>query len=970
KMEDRVGRDGEALAWGADEVPASAKSYYLRVLKQGLEKDTSLRNLREMHTVCVALDHLALGRTRTAADVLAQRLKALGLASTHGTWEKAQPLELVDPEGATLVDKEEELEAVREVALERRLGGKGAWPTYGSDSWKSGAHSTKGKGKQDPWAASKSKGKGHNSKGKSSDWSGRRELLPINPELGEPYLDERVRASRGFGGRSETFGAISDAANMCLAALNFLACAGWTSTPICCYSQPILSKAQERTLDHIWTASADLFSAADEKFDSDAVSRDLGNKRVNYQGESVSRRRELIADRVLPTWPSDGEARLFPVEEFVVGELREDILDPARCLLPEVDWPRAAPRLRNHASDDEWYQRVAAGAKLGIFGQVAAEDMFRGVNGEMVLNGAMGVDDILVTDSEDMKSCFNLFRMPDAWACYFAYEKQVAESAFGGDPHKLAFVYIRSAPMGWLGAVDVMQAMARRYVFQFGGVHRNTELRKDQPIPEVDISLVCLDGFDFIRHAQVIGGRHGAGIPERSAERQRFAQACKELGLPLNVRKSLVCGVRAAILGGELDGSRGVFRHTGDKSARLILKTAVLLSQEKWAQAALQHWAGTFCFGAKFRRPIFSTLQNAFTFLSADAWGRSALIEPPSEVWDELLVCCALIPLTFTSLRAPIRKTISAIDASETGGGASEARKFAQALDSNRAEQVEGWECAVMEESGGPSQSFVLFVLERLRWRLRNWGFAVAQCPLGQWDWGIGLAKELYFQSGIWFAIVPGSPANWLEATDARLLRYCEAPHKALHVDLFSRGDMSFPWHWHFRHRPRRASPLGEGLQSGARARCAGVVRDAPAEWASQCLPFAPSRRPRWTPRALAKAAARLARPEVAATVAEDISMLLESMRAGGELEHLTSMARAADYQGADVHLMTQTLVEGRRQAIPYPAFAWDWTEAQAYQRAQTQHINALELAAFLIFVRSRAGSVDFHVKRFFHVSD
>ena len=104
--------------------------------------------------------------------------------------------------------------------------------------------------------------------------------------------------------------------------------------------------------------------------------------------------------------------------------------------------------------------------------------------------------------------------------------------------------------------------------------------------------------------------------------------------------------------------------------------------------------------------------------------------------------------------------------------------------------------------------------------------------------------------------------------------------------------------------------------------------------------------------------------------VVEEISKLLESMQAGGELTHLTSMARAADYRGSDVHLLTQTLVEGCRQAIPYPAFAWDWKEVQAYRWAQTQHINALEFAAFLTFVRSRAGSVDFHKKRFFHVFD
>ena len=70
-----------------------------------------------MHTIAVILDHLALGRTRSAADVCAQRLKALELASTSGTWDRAQFIELVEAEGATLVDKEEEYIATREVEL-------------------------------------------------------------------------------------------------------------------------------------------------------------------------------------------------------------------------------------------------------------------------------------------------------------------------------------------------------------------------------------------------------------------------------------------------------------------------------------------------------------------------------------------------------------------------------------------------------------------------------------------------------------------------------------------------------------------------------------------------------------------------------------------------------------------------------------------------------------------------------------
>ena len=61
-----------------------------------------------MNSVATALDHLALGRTKHAADLLMQRLKAAELASFSNSWEKALFLELLELEDATLVDKDEQ----------------------------------------------------------------------------------------------------------------------------------------------------------------------------------------------------------------------------------------------------------------------------------------------------------------------------------------------------------------------------------------------------------------------------------------------------------------------------------------------------------------------------------------------------------------------------------------------------------------------------------------------------------------------------------------------------------------------------------------------------------------------------------------------------------------------------------------------------------------------------------------------
>ena len=118
-----------------DSTPAADKSYYLRVLK--VNTNTSVRNMREMHTIAVVLDHVALGRYRSAADVLMQRFKAVEMASTTGSWEMAQYLELLETEVATLVSKDEET----------RIHGRKEQDNYDNDFSNSGQHN-KGKARQ------------------------------------------------------------------------------------------------------------------------------------------------------------------------------------------------------------------------------------------------------------------------------------------------------------------------------------------------------------------------------------------------------------------------------------------------------------------------------------------------------------------------------------------------------------------------------------------------------------------------------------------------------------------------------------------------------------------------------------------------------------------------------------------------------------------------------------------------------
>ena len=169
-MENRVGRERQAGSWDSLSTPAAAKSYYLRVLK--LDSGNSRRNLRVMHTMAAALDHLALGRPRQAADILMQRLKVLELASATGSWECATFSELFDAEEATLADTEESFMVAKESELAMKLSVRGS-PSGRNPSWSAWQEGWTGAGGKsslwnhppaEPW--SKGKAPWHKSNGK------------------------------------------------------------------------------------------------------------------------------------------------------------------------------------------------------------------------------------------------------------------------------------------------------------------------------------------------------------------------------------------------------------------------------------------------------------------------------------------------------------------------------------------------------------------------------------------------------------------------------------------------------------------------------------------------------------------------------------------------------------------------------------------------------------------------------------
>ena len=164
KMEQATARGvGGPFAKRSSLTPPVAMNHMLTVLIPSLGERAGMRTVRELKTLGVILDHLAVNQFAKAADVVSQRIKALERATHEKHWGAAQFLELLPPEGTMLLDRDEEMYLAREYLLDQRLKnydqpkkwnperpGKGGGKEKGQKGDK-GGKDAKGGGKKNQW---------------------------------------------------------------------------------------------------------------------------------------------------------------------------------------------------------------------------------------------------------------------------------------------------------------------------------------------------------------------------------------------------------------------------------------------------------------------------------------------------------------------------------------------------------------------------------------------------------------------------------------------------------------------------------------------------------------------------------------------------------------------------------------------------------------------------------------------------
>eukprot|EP00435_Cladocopium_sp_Y103_P048504 s1266_g14.t1 len=108
---------------GKKRTPAAALHYLQTMMLPSLGQKVNMRTGRELRTLCTVLDMMARHKMPQAADVIAQRVKALERACQEGHWGAAQFLELIAGEQQGLLDRSEQYYLSKEYVLEQKLRG-------------------------------------------------------------------------------------------------------------------------------------------------------------------------------------------------------------------------------------------------------------------------------------------------------------------------------------------------------------------------------------------------------------------------------------------------------------------------------------------------------------------------------------------------------------------------------------------------------------------------------------------------------------------------------------------------------------------------------------------------------------------------------------------------------------------------------------------------------------------------------
>ena len=173
--------------------------------------------------------------------------------------------------------------------------------------------------------------------------------------------------------------------------LNYQYCSGFASKKYMIHSD-VLGEKQKWLLERHLKPAVERMVGADPVLPSpEEIKRDLDRKGHDYEGGSYVVMEDLEVEKVIECWPTSEQAAVAPLEDFLEGVTKLQISTPMSSILPKEEWPAEIPKSYVRASDEVWNALVAEGYRRGLFQACPDDEVLKGPDGRLILNGAGAV---------------------------------------------------------------------------------------------------------------------------------------------------------------------------------------------------------------------------------------------------------------------------------------------------------------------------------------------------------------------------------------------------------------------------------------------------------------------------------------------------------------------------------------------------------------------------------------------------
>ena len=492
------------------------------------------------------------------------------------------------------------------------------------------------------------------------------------------------------------------------------------------YCTTVISSFQKRVLSHLLENCRRVLEWDVQETPASWASF-FNIKTVDYRGEEILMAQPIQWENISPALPDEvGSVDLQSVVEMGSAHY---VTNFSEYLLPIDDQVYTKPP-KVHVPAEAW-TKVCEGLLAKGICQVIHESEIYHVHGQPLLNGLFGVSkhefcngyetrrlimnmiplnricrgisgdvstlpswanmsalhlmphEDLVVSSEDVRCFFYIFRVPQEWHGFLAFNKPVPHHLRGPLP---GVYYLCSSvlPMGFKNSVSLAQQV-HRVVVRRAMVHSGmalgseSEIRKDRTFPGGGhLFRVYLDNFDELKKVN----RHLAETIEGklSAMSLGLREEYLRLQIPRHPKKSVQQQRVAEVQGAIVDGSRGLAYPKPEKVMKYCQLACHLLARGRCTQRQAQVIGGGFVYLAMFRRPLLGSMNALWQFIvSFEHFPPVISLDLPEAVKEELARFVGLSPLSVVNFRLDLSQCVTASDASEYGGGVTFSRGLTEA---------------------------------------------------------------------------------------------------------------------------------------------------------------------------------------------------------------------------------------------------------------------------------------------------